>query len=295
MANLKAIRKRIASVKNTQKITRAMKLVSAAKLRRAQQAMMELRPYAAKHRELLESLARQLAESGESNAHPLLTPRDEVKTVAVFALSSDRGMCGAFNAGIVRKLNEVVRERTAAGQQVVLYTLGRRMGIAGRKLKVLELHDLAEIITAGDQARVREITAALVKAFIEGAVDEVVVVSNRFKSALTQLPTVYSLLPVAPPASTEPAQAASGADLFYEPGQNDLLGYVVPRFVEVQVRQAILESIAGEHAARMNAMSSATDNANGMIQSLTLEMNRARQAAITKELMEIIGGAEAMK
>jgi len=295
MANLKAIRKRIASVKNTQKITRAMKLVSAAKLRRAQQAMMELRPYAAKHRELLESLARQLAESGETSAHPLLTPRETVKTVAVLALSSDRGMCGAFNAGIVRKLNEVVRERTAAGQQVVLFTLGRRMGIAGRKLKVLELHDLAEIITAGAQARVKDITAALVKAFVDGTVDEVVVVSNRFKSALTQLPTVYSLLPVAPPAATEPAPDAPGADLFYEPGQTDLLGYVVPRFVEVQVRQAILESIAGEHAARMNAMSSATDNANGMIQSLTLEMNRARQAAITKELMEIIGGAEAMK
>jgi F-type H+-transporting ATPase subunit gamma len=295
MANLKAIRKRIASVKNTQKITRAMKLVSAAKLRRAQQAMMELRPYAAKHRELLESLARQLAEAGETNAHPLLTPHDEVRTVAVLALSSDRGMCGAFNAGIVRKLNEVVRERIAAGQQVVLYTLGRRMGIAGRKLKVLELHDLAEIISAADHGRVREITQGLVKAFVDGTVDEVVIVSNRFKSALTQLPTVYSLLPVAPPASTEPAPSAGGADLFYEPGQADLLGYVVPRFVEVQVRQAILESIAGEHAARMNAMSSATDNANGMIQSLTLEMNRARQAAITKELMEIIGGAEAMK
>ena len=293
MANLKAIRKRIASVKNTQKITKAMKMVSSAKLRRAQQAMMQLRPYAAKHRELLESLAHQLIEAGEVDAHPLLTAREEVKTVAFLAISSDRGMCGAFNASIYRKLAEALRERKAAGQSVVLFTVGRRMGIFGRKQKVDQHEDMLDVISAATQSRVKEITARVVQAFLEGQVDEVVIISNRFKSALTQVPTVYGLLPVAPPTGTE--SSAPAADLFYEPGQAALLSYVVPRFVEVQVRQAILESIAGEHAARMNAMSSATDNASGMIQSLTLEMNRARQAAITKELMEIIGGAEAMK
>ncbi len=292
MADIKAIRKRIASVKNTQKITKAMKMVSAAKLRRSQQAMMELRPYAAKHRELLESLARQLAEAGEANAHALLTPREEVKAVAIFGVSSDRGMCGGFNSAVIRKLLELVRQRTAAGQRVILFTVGRRMGIAARKLKVDGHEDLLDVISGA--TRVRDITARLVKAFIDGEADEVIVISNRFKNALTQLPTVYPLLPVAPPSGDAP-ETAGQADLFYEPGRPALLSYIVPRFVEVQVRQAILESIAGEHAARMNAMSSATDNANGMIQSLTLEMNRARQAAITKELMEIIGGAEAMK
>lgn len=293
MANLKAIRKRIASVKNTQKITKAMKMVSSAKLRRAQQAMMQLRPYAAKHRELLESLAQQLIDAGESNAHPLLTAREEVKTVAFLAISSDRGMCGAFNSSIFRKLAESLRERRAAGQNVVLFTIGRRMGIFGRKQKVDRHEDFLDVISAAAQPRVKEITARVVHAFLEGEVDEVIIISNRFQSALNQVPTVYGLLPVAPPTGTE--SGTGSADLIYEPGQAALLSYVVPRFVEVQVRQAILESIAGEHAARMNAMSSATDNANGMIQDLTLEMNRARQAAITKELMEIIGGAEAMK
>ena len=294
MPSLKDIRKRIASVKNTQKITKAMKMVSSAKLRRAQQAMMQLRPYAAKHRELLESLARQLGEMGEANAHPLLTARAEVKTVALVGISSDRGMCGGFNSAALRKLLEVMRERRAAGQRIVLYTIGRRMGGSGRK-QTVDLHvDLGEVMSAAAPARVKGITAQLVRAFVEGEVDEVIIVSNRFQSALTQVPTLYSLLPVASPAAGD-GDAGGGSDNFYEPGQAELLGYVVPRFVEVQVRQAILESIAGEHAARMNAMSSATDNASKMIQSLTLQMNRARQAAITKELMEIIGGSEAMK
>lgn len=293
MPNLKAIRKRIASVKNTQKITKAMKMVSSAKLRRAQQAMMQLRPYAAKNRELLESLSQQLIDAGELDAHPLLTARENVKTVGFVVISSDRGMCGGFNSSIFRKLAETLRERRAAGQAVVLFTIGRRIGIFGKKQSVQAHEDLLDVISAAVQARVKEITARVVRAFLDGEVDEVIVLSNRFQSALTQVPTVYPLLPVAPP--TGAGASVGSADLIYEPGQAALLSYVVPRFVEVQVRQSILESIAGEHAARMNAMSSATDNANGMIQDLTLEMNRARQAAITKELMEIIGGAEAMK
>ncbi len=294
MPSLKAIRKRISSVRNTQKITRAMKLVSAAKLRRAQNAMMELRPYAAKHRELLGTLARMALEQGEADVHPLMTPRESVKAVAVLAMSSDRGMCGGFNASAFKKALEVVRERRAAGQKVVVVTAGKRISLSLRKAGVEVAVDYGDIISCAQQAKVREITQGLVDRFLSGEVDEVVIVSNRFKSALNQVPTVFSLLPV-------PADAAAGGDAgsraapFYEPGRDALLAYVVPRFVEVQVRQSILESIAGEHAARMNAMSSATDNANGMFQSLTLEMNRARQAAITKELMEIIGGAEAMK
>jgi F-type H+-transporting ATPase subunit gamma len=294
MPSLKAIRKRIASVRNTQKITRAMKLVSAAKLRRAQNAMMELRPYAAKHRELLGTLARMALEQGETDIHPLMTARETVRVVGILALSSDRGMCGGFNASIVKKTAEVVRERRAAGQQVAVFTVGKRMSLAMRKQNVTLAQDFGDIISCAAQIRVREITEAVVSRFLSGELDEVVIVSNRFKSALNQIPTIFPLLPV-PADAAEPGESGGRVAPFYEPGREALLAYVVPRFVEVQVRQAILESIAGEHAARMNAMSSATDNANGMFQSLTLEMNRARQAAITKELMEIIGGAEAMK
>lgn len=294
MPSLKDIRRRIGSVKNTQKITRAMKLVSAAKLRRAQEAMLMLRPYAEKHREMLASLAAQLGD-GEA-IHPLLERRAEVHRVGVLVISSDRGMCGAFNANAQKALTRYIAERRAqAGiERVTVYPLGKRI-IGYARRSALDVGEaFGEVIPAAEMERVRAITKALVDAFKSGQLDEVVIVSNRFQSALTQVPTVLPLLPVRPPEGAE-ATAAGTADLFYEPDQVSLLQYVVPRYVEVQVRQAILESIASEHASRMNAMSNATDNASEMIATLTLQMNRARQAAITTELMEIIGGAEALK
>ena len=292
MANLKAIRKRIASVKNTQKITRAMKLVSAAKLRRAQKAMLDLRPYARKHREMLQSLAAQVGGDGDGAAHPLLETRDDVKTVAVFALSSDRGMCGGFNSGINKRLK--AKLDSLRGQRGRVFSLGRRAALFSGKLEGIESNDLGEIIAAANDDGIREITSTLVDAFTSGDVDEVWILSNRFQSAIAQVPSLELLLPVTPESEASEDADSASADLIYEPGKEALLGFVVPRYVEVQVRQAILESIAGEHAARMNAMNSATDNAAEMIARLTLEMNRARQATITTELMEIIGGAEAM-
>lgn len=298
MPSLKDIRRRIGSVKNTQKITRAMKLVSAAKLRRAQEAMLMLRPYAQKHREMLSSLAAQVAD-GEA-VHPLLERRPEVKRIGVLAMNSDRGMCGAFNAGLQKTVEKYRRERLAESniEEVVLYPLGKRIVGHVRRSELPTGEAFGEIIPASEMERVRHITKRLVDDFKSGAVDEVVIVSNRFISALTQTPTVQPLLPVMPPEADDDVAvetATDGGDLFYEPDQVSLLQYVVPRYVEVQVRQAILESIAAEHASRMNAMSNATDNASEMIGNLTLQMNRARQAAITTELMEIIGGAEALK
>ncbi len=300
MPSLKDIRRRIGSVKNTQKITRAMKLVSAAKLRRAQEAMLMLRPYAQKHREMLSSLAAQVAD-GEA-VHPLLERRPEVKRVGVLAMNSDRGMCGAFNAGLQKTVERYRQERLAESniEEVVLYPLGKRIVGHVRRSELPTGEAFGEIIPSAEMERVRHITKRLVDDFKSGAVDEVVIVSNRFISALTQTPTVQPLLPVMPPEADDEGEgmadpAAGGGDLFYEPDQVSLLQYVVPRYVEVQVRQAILESIAAEHASRMNAMSNATDNASEMIGNLTLQMNRARQAAITTELMEIIGGAEALK
>lgn len=291
MPSLKDIRKRVGTVKNTQKITRAMKLVSAAKLKRAQDAMLKLRPYAEKHREMLVSLAGQVV--GGASAHPLLARRDTVKRVGVLAIASDRGMCGAFNAQLQKTVTRYMAERDV---EVVINPLGKRMGLFTRKSKLTTGEDFGPVIPAAEDDRVREITQTLVDAFLEGEVDEVVIISNRFISALTQTPTILPLLPVVPDEGEADAeQAETGSDLFYEPDQTSLLQYVVPRYVEVQVRQAILESIAADHAARMNAMSAATDNAGEMIKTLTLQMNRARQAAITTELMEIIGGAEALK
>lgn len=290
MPSLKDIRKRIGSVKNTQKITRALKLVSAAKLRRAQDAMLMLRPYADKHREMLVSLAAQVVDG--ASAHPLLARREAVKRVGVLAVTSDRGMCGAFNAQLQKAVLRYIEERDV---EVVINPLGRRMGLYARKNALPTVADFGEVIPAAEDDRVREITDTLVDAFVSGEVDEVVIISNRFISALTQTPTIVPLLPVVPEEGDGDGAGEAGSDLFYEPDQTSLLQYVVPRYVEVQVRQAILESIAAEHAARMNAMSAATDNAGEMIKTLTLQRNRARQAAITTELMEIIGGAEALK
>lgn len=298
MPTLKDIRKRIASVKNTQKITRAMKLVSAAKLRRAQDAMNELRPYAGKNRELLQSLVAQLGGGdGENIAHPLLARRETVKNVAVLVMSSDRGMCGGFNAYIQKALTLYVKQRSPEVEQVVVFGLGRRINQFIDKSGFTRGENLGETIAASQDANgeIHAIAQRLIEGFLAQEFDEVVVISNAFKSAISQVPTVFSLLPVAAAPSDEGAAAASASgDLLYEPDQASLLAFIVPRSVEVQVRQAILESVAGEHAARMNAMNSATDNASEMIRSLTLQANRARQAAITKELMEIIGGAEAL-
>lgn len=291
MANLKDIRRRVASVKNTQKITRAMKMVSAAKLRRAQQAMVELRPYAEKHRELLESLVGQLGKDGAP--HPLLEARGEIKRVAVFALSSDRGMCGGFNAQIQKLVARLIAENTSKNVEVTVAPLGRRINtfaVGRESIDVLEA--FGEIIPATSTEMVRKITDRLVDGFLAGDFDEVHLVYNTFKSVIAQEVVVQQLLPVvAEGRETD----ESAADLIYEPNQQSILEYIAPRYVEVQVRSAILESIAGEHAARMTAMNAATDNATDMIASLTLQVNRARQAAITKELMEIIGGAEALK
>ncbi|MCA9544895.1 MAG: ATP synthase F1 subunit gamma [Myxococcales bacterium] len=299
MPSLKDIRKRIASVKNTQKITRAMKLVSAAKLRRAQDAMNELRPYAAKHRELLGSLVSQLSGDGEA-PHPLLQQRETVKTVAVLALSSDRGMCGGFNSGIQKQVAAYVAQRKAEGvEDVQVFTLGRRVGLfaAKNEAKVgyAYAHGFGEIIAATREEDImRGMTERLVDGFLDGAFDEVVVLFNVFKNAITQVPTVRPLLPVAAEGDAGAGDDEAAADLIYEPNQASLLGYIVPRYVEVQVRQSVLESVAGEHAARMNAMNAATDNASEMIRTLTLQANRARQAAITTELTEIISGVESM-
>jgi len=293
MPSLKDIRRRIGSVKNTQKITRALKLVSAAKLRRAQKAMIELRPYAEKHRETLATLMAQLGGTGQA-PHELLQRRERVGAVAVLCLTSDRGMCGGFNASLQKLVARLVAEKTEVGQRVVVFPLGTRMERTAAKRGYEVPEAFGNIIAAADIDKIRSIAERLSDGFLARDFDEVYLCSNRFKNALSQEPTSRQLIPVDAGEVKSDSGGDSG-DPYYEPNQVTLLQYVVPRYIEVQVRQAILESIAGEHAARMNAMSSATENATEMVATLTLQMNRARQAAITSELMEIISGAEAIK
>ena len=287
MPSLKDIRKRISSVKNTQKITRALKLVSAAKLNRAQREMSRLKPYAEKQRTLIRDL---VAEVGAESS-PLFETRAEVHRVGVLLICSDRGMCGGFNSNILKHFRRFVNAKVAEGAEVSVWALGKRAIQFVNKEGMTLAGNLGEVLRADLMLEIPELATLFTERFLAEQLDELFVVSNRFKNAITQIPTTEGLLPIQPPEGAE----VGGPERIYEPDQQTLLDFILPRAIETQVRQAILESVTGEHAARMNAMNSATDNANDMINTLTLDLNRARQAAITAELMEIISGAEALK
>jgi len=340
MANLKAIRKRIGSVKSTQKITRAMKMVAAARLARAQMAITELRPYAVKTLDVLSSVATR---AGEEEVHPLLARR-EPKKVMLVVLSSDRGLAGAFNASINKAAYQRWKELEAEGADVSFAVIGRKgrdflrrrganirrdftgvfeslsvekAGEIGRYIVAEYTAGGAQRLAAEERAR-RELApteepigadappAALqttddgaetflpIDGFedIEPALDAVYLIYNEFKSAMTQKVVIEPLLPITP---AEVGEDEATVDFIYEPSKRRLLDRLLPMYVEIEVYRALLESVASEHGARMTAMDSATKNASDMIDRLTLQYNRARQAAITTELMEIIGGAEALK
>ena len=288
MATLKAIRKRISSVRNTQQITKAMKMVSAAKLRRAQEAAVAARPYAEKMTELLKNVAARVS----IEAHPLLQTREEKKLDLVL-FTSDRGLCGGYNANLIRAAEAFVR-RHAPDKEVELTLVGRkgadhfrrrRAPIADRYLNVLA--------TAPDELAAL-IGQKLISRFVNGETDAVYILYSHFRSALSQVPTLEKLLPVSLSATDDTA-AQQLTEYLYEPGIEQLLASLLPRITDVAVQRALLEATASEHGARMTAMDSATSNAAKMIGSLTLQMNRARQASITRELMEIVGTAEALK
>jgi F-type H+-transporting ATPase subunit gamma len=290
MPSLKAVRIRIASVKSTQKITRAMKLVAAARLRRAQDAIIAARPYA----EALGEAVAELAARAGDKAHPMLEQRP-VRRIALVALTSDRGLAGGFNANVGRASITFIREEQQKGAEaaeITMHILGRKGREFARRRKLAIGHEWPG--AAGDVvlARAREIALTLTQEFEEGKVDAVYLVYNQFKSAISQKVVVTPLLPVSPAAlSTE----AAATDFLYEPSKEELLGMLLPLYIESQIYRALLESIASEFGARMSAMENATNSARDMIERLTLQYNRARQASITKELMEIVGGAEALK
>ena len=298
MPSLKAIRKRIASTKATQKITRALKMVAGAKLTRAQQRIVALRPYAVKTGEVLQSVAATMTASAEANdeaLHALLARRPEKKAL-LLVLSADRGLCGAFNTNINRTAERAWREKEAAGATVGFATLGRKSREFLNRRGAEVAHDFVRIYDGLDLEKARLVTKWLVPRYEKGEWDAVYLVYNEFKSAITQKVTLEPLLPLPPPASGTPAADKLGpSDFLYEPNQGALLERLVPMYVEISIYRALLESQAGFFGAQMTAMDAATRNAKEMIARYTLVYNRARQAAITKELMEIIGGAEALK
>lgn len=310
MPSLKSIRKRISSVKSTQKITRAMKMISAARLRRAQQRITELRPFAVKTAEVLSSVALRIGPNEE--VHPLLERREE-KRVLLVVVGSDRGLAGGFNANINRAAERTWKTMVADGKDVVFVTIGRRPRDYFRRRGANILAEIPGANEKIDLGAADEIAAQIIDLYVghqskpgetseEAAeateraqgpqFDAVYFMYNEFKSAMTQTVAFERLLPVEPAGGGE---AGSAQDFLYEPDRTALLDRLLPLYVQIGVFRGLLESVASEHGARMTAMDAATNNAKDMIGRLTLEYNRARQAAITKELMEIIGGAEALK
>jgi len=289
MAGLKAIKRRIVSVKNTRKITRAMKMVAAARLRRAQQRITDLRPYAVKTSELIAHVAARVEDSAQ--VHPLLARREERK-VLIVALTSDRGLAGAFNASIGKRAFQMWKQLESEGKQVTFAIVGRKGGdyLRRRGANIVKVFSgVFENLTSANAGEVGRFVAGH---YLSGELDAAYVVYNAFQSAITQNVTVEQILPV---KTAETAGPGFATDYIYEPGQAALLDRLLPMYLEIQSFRALLESVASEHGARMTAMDNATRNASDMIEKLTLQYNRARQASITKELMEIIGGAEALK
>lgn len=295
MPTLREVRSRISGVKKTEKITRAMKMVAAAKLRRAQAAVIAARPYAKGMKRLLQHLLPAI----ETGSEPLLTPRP-VRTLAIIVVTSDRGMCGAFNTNIVK----TAQERIAAavdehGQhtRIRLYCLGKKgVDFFTRKQMVLAARYpgiFAKLIFGDSQKIAREV----VDAFLRGDIDRVEIVYNEFKSAVRQQIVVEQYIPIVPDAQ-EVAEAAATKRIpnyIYEPSQQSLMSGLLPRYLNFTLWRMLLESSAAEEGARMTAMENATENANEMIDTLQLQYNKARQAAITKELLEVVSGAEALR
>jgi F-type H+-transporting ATPase subunit gamma len=289
MPDLKVIRKRIASVKNTQKITRAMKLVAAARLRKAQENITRMRPYALQTLRMLSSLA---ARTGDDEAlHPLLARR-EPKNVMLVVLTSDRGLAGSFNVSVSKAAFRHYKELSGRGIEVGVGAIGKKGRDYLRRRGVPIRREFGNVYEDLSYRKASDIGDAIVTEYAAHDLDAVHLVYNEFKSAISQKVTIEPLLPIEPMAV---AENESASDYLYEPDQRTILDTLLPLYVNVEVYRALLESVASEHGARMTAMENATNNAKDLIASLTIQANRARQAAITKELMEIIGGAEALK
>lgn len=298
MASLRDIRKRIRSVKNTRQITKAMKMVAAAKLRKAQDAIIAARPYA----NTLEEIIRELAARSEGLAHSLLVARP-AKRVELVVLTSDRGLAGGFNSNIIRRANRFLFENASTYERIQLSTIGRKGYDFFKKQPGVNLRkDFAGLYAKVSYRTAADMASQLSAAYLNGEVDAVFLVYNEFVSAISQKVTLTQLVPLQALTPLDQAKDAAAAravtakvDFKYEPDRQEVLNRLVPQALAIKFYRALLESVASEHGARMSAMENATNNASDMIGRLTLLYNRTRQAVITKELMEIVSGAEAQK
>lgn len=292
MPTLKQIRRRLVSTINTQKITRAMKLVAAAKLRRAQDNMMRARPYAGRIRQVI----WDLASNEDREQHPLLRVRPEEKALLVI-ITSDRGMCGAFNSNIARRAERYIKSGEGGHSEIALAMIGRKGRDYFRRRGANIRKEYMEVLSDPTFERISQIGREIIAEYVDGNLDAVYIVYNEFKTAMSQQVVVERLLPIVPEVDGEsrPSEHQHVAEFKYEPSRSAILDSVLPLYVNVRLYFAVLESLAAEMGARMTAMEAATKNAGEMISRLTLQYNKARQAAITKEMLEIVSGAEVQK
>jgi len=291
MANLKEVRVRITSVNSTQQITKAMKMVSAAKLRRAQDAIVQMRPYASKLKEILENVAESIDASG-SGVFATVRPENKILVIPV---TSNRGLAGAFNANVIRTINRMMndtyKEQVKAGNFKVM-CIGKKASDFFSKNKNVYAGNHNELFNHLNFQNVAVVAEEVMKEFAAGKYDKVIVVYNQFKNAAVQFVITEQLLPITPPAKKEKSKVVN--DYIFEPDQESIVLDLIPKSIKTQLYKAVLDSHASEHGARMTAMSKATDNAGELIKELKLQYNKARQAAITNEILEIVAGAEAL-
>ncbi|BDI32678.1 ATP synthase subunit gamma [Capsulimonas corticalis] len=291
MATPRQIRARIRTAKNIQQITKAMKMVAAARLRRAQEAVGAARPYAQKMREVMASLS---AGGSDGLQHPLLRKVDgDPKKIGLILITADRGLAGAYNSSVIKRAVELVRPY--GPENVKIVSVGKKGAVFFKRRGFSVIAENPVPQTGISFADAQTLSRAARRLFEEGEIDALYIIYTQFVSAMTQRPQTVQILPLQALDSAATEKAGPKADYIFEPDPEQILGSLLPRYVDTQVFQAVIESVASEHGARMTSMSAATDNAGKMISGLTLTLNRARQAAITKEIAEIVGGAEALK
>ena len=286
MANLKEIRNRITSIKSTMQITSAMKMVSAAKLKKAQDAITAMRPYSSKLTELLQNLSATL----DSDAGGAYSTQREVSKVLLVAITSNRGLCGGFNSSITKRVVKTIEENYS-GTSVDIFSIGKKGGDVLSKAHnvVASRNEIFDDLTFDNVALVAE---ELMEMYVDGAYDKIEIVYNQFKNAATQIPQLEQFLPIKP---IEGGDANVNSDYIFEPSKEEIVEALIPKSLKTQLYKALRDSFASEHGARMTAMHKATDNATDLRDDLLLTYNKARQAAITNEILEIVGGAEALK
>ncbi len=280
----RSVKRKIRAVGNIKKITRAMQMVAAAKLKKVQARLMELRPYSDKIREFLQGLAAQVKDLN----YPLFQPREKVRKIAVVAVMADKGLCGSYNSNMMRFVQRFLGDQK---QPYVAIAVGKKSAEWFRKQNVAPQAEYLQLPTEIPFGQIKAMTRQLVDLFVSGEVDEVHLLFTRYVNAMTFKPGQVKFLPIEPAK----ADAKLSHEYEFEPEPSRILDKLIPRYVEVSFHRLLLESMSSEHAARMNAMRSATDSATDMISSLTLLYNNARQAGITRELLDIVGGAEALR